>query len=299
MEESKNSLKNDLQDSANTDQQKNEFKFDELNARQNAALHHEIVEDNSFKLKRFVVVLVALGSIWGIGNIASSISLPFFDISENVVIEEPPSVGSTVNENVAPTNVLPPVQRKIDGSYIDYLNALKDANLFETYEGFERQAFYDAGLDVNYLLQLQESGFINSEALPFHEIIAYRNAGITSDALASYKDNGLMDILEFHELIAFTNAEITQQRLFELKDLGFLDKFEFHEIIGFENNGISTDYLLELESAGLLTEIEFFEIIHFWQNEVTVPYLVNLKEEGLLADLAFYEISKMFKNDAN
>lgn len=293
MENERNSLKNDLKDSEKSAHDVNDFKYDELNARQGAALHAEIKPDNSFKLKRFVVVIAALGAFWGIGNVISNFSIPFYSSSEEVVFEAPIIEETTAIDDAIPVNT------KIEGSYLDYLTTLKEANLFDSYEGFERQAFYDAGIDVEYLLNLRENAFTAAAAIPFHEIIAYKNAGLSVNELVRLKENGLLDILAFHELIAFSNAGITETRLFELKDLGFFDTFAFHEIIGFENNGISTDYILSLQKEALLNDIEFFEIIHFWQNEVPVNYLVSLKEKGLLSDLTFYEISKMFKDASN
>jgi|GEM_PF-2301379 hypothetical protein len=298
MEESKNSLKNDLQDSTNSTNQPNEFKYDELNARITAPLTEDYKPDNSFKLKRFVAVILAFVGVWGIGKLVTDVAIPFFSGSEDFAIESTIIEDGNTTENVFPV-VLPPVDIKIEGSYLDYLNGLKEANLMDSYEGFERQALYDAGIEVAYLLSLQQSGFLGADAMAFHEIIAFKSAGITIDDLVSFRDRGLMSLLEFHELIAFSNAGITNARLTELKDLGFLDKFDFHEVIGFESNGISTDYILALEKAELLKDIEFFEIIHYWQNDVTVENLVSLKEKGLLADLTFYEISKMFKVASN
>lgn len=298
MEKSENSLKNDLKDSTETEKSTNDFKFDELHSRKNAQLQELAEPENTFKLKRFIVVVLAFAGIWGASNLVSDFSLPFFTESDKEIIEEAVGTERKVEEDAATVSIVPS-NSSYEGNYVDYLTALKEANLFENYEGFERQAFYEASVNVAYLTSLHENGFTDGESIPFHQIIAYYNAGISTDDLLDFKENGLFTLLEFHELIAFYNADISLAKLLEFKELGFLDRFEFHELIGFENNGISINYIQELEKAELLNDIEFFEIIHFWQNEVSVSYLTSLKEKGLLSDLTFYEISKMFKDSSN
>lgn len=298
MEQSKNSLKNDLKDSAETGKSTNDFKFDELNTRRNAHPQESGEPENTFKLKRFIVVILAFAGIWGASNLVTNFSFPFFTESDKDFVEQPVIIEETVSENAVPIN-LEPFNSSYEGTYVDYLTALKEANLFDKYEGFERQAFYEAAVNVAYLTSLLDNGFTEGESIPFHQIIAYYNAGMSTDNLVDYKENGLMSLLAFHELIAFYNADVSLEKLVEFKGLGFLERFEFHELIGFENNGISINYIQELEKAELLNDIEFFEIIHFWQNDVSVSYLTSLKEKGLLSDLTFYEISKMYKDSSN
>jgi hypothetical protein len=181
------------------------------------------------------------------------------------------------------------------GPILEYLQELQNQGLLDTkISAFEARQVYYAGVPINYLLELDQKGYL--EEFSFVEIGEFYKNQIPFEYLDEMDQNGYLDRLSFVEIGEFYKSQIPFEYLDELDESGYLDRLSFVEIGEFYKNDVSFDYLDKLDQTGYLDELSFVYVVEYYRNGVTTEFLDELKETGLYNSLSFIDVVELYKN---
>jgi hypothetical protein len=117
---------------------------------------------------------------------------------------------------------------------------------------------------TDYVAMFKQSPY--AEQFSTVEITAFYQSGVTMEYLDELNAAGYLDELSFPAIITYFQSGVTTEYLDQMKAGGYLNQFSFPGIAGFYKAGVTLDFLNELKEKNLLDDLSFAEVLVMFEN---------------------------------
>lgn len=183
-------------------------------------------------------------------------------------------------EAVAPVSPIAPIQDQATSSFNYASNS-------------------DLGSVTDYLQQLDEAGLLNDRLLNGFEARQIYSNGVPVDYLVALNESGYLADFSFVYINEYYNNQIPLVYLDVLDNAGYLTHFSFVSVIELYKNDVPIEYLKQLEEGGYLFDLSFVYITEYYKNGVTTEFLDELKSKNLYDNLSFVDVVELYKAEEN
>ncbi len=244
------------------------------------------VEDRRYTNALIVIVAIA-GMFWYFDWNPREIYQTYFGSAETELVADNPVVIEVPTIEV-PEVVVPDVDIDLN------IDPNPDIDVVEPQFDFNSNE-QNLGPIVEYLQELNNLGLLDDKISAFSAREVYE-AGVPINYLLELDQQGLLGELSYVAIDAFYNNQVPFDYLQQVRDRGYWEKLSYISVAEFYENGVSFDYLDIMDNAGYLDELSFVHISEYYKNDIPPEFLDQLKESGIYESLSFIDVVEIYKS---